>query len=122
MLVHSLDGPLTPSLLHQEPYHFYGGFTKYWYSKFVPDNGFKLIEIVPNGSLYTTIVALYFTLIKQSLEDLLYSKKVFTLYSLFMLLLFIPVALILTGPLFLAEKLFKRYEFTAGYHVRAIKI
>ena len=34
--------------LHQEPYHFYGGYTKYWYQKFLTENNFIELNIELN--------------------------------------------------------------------------
>jgi SAM-dependent methyltransferase len=46
-----LTAPLG-SGIHQEPYHFYGGYTPYWYERFLPDAGFDRIRIEANaGSL-----------------------------------------------------------------------
>ena len=50
--------------LHQEPYHFYGGYTKYWYKKFLLKNNFEDLNIEPNGSLHTTYFALGSTIFK----------------------------------------------------------
>lgn len=46
-----LTAPLG-SGLHQEPYHFYGGYTPYWYEKFLKEAGFESITIEPNGGFY----------------------------------------------------------------------
>lgn len=46
-----LTAPLG-SGLHQQPYHFYGGYTPYWYQKFLTEAGFKEISIEPNGSFF----------------------------------------------------------------------
>ncbi len=35
--------------LHMEPYHYYGGFTHYWYRHWLPEYGFKIEDIVPQG-------------------------------------------------------------------------
>ncbi len=43
-----LTAPLG-SGLHQKPYHFYGGFTPYFYEKFMGENGLRILEIKPNG-------------------------------------------------------------------------
>lgn len=45
-----LSAPLR-SGLHQEPYHFYGGYTPYWYKKHLAAAGFKNIEIRAVGGL-----------------------------------------------------------------------
>lgn len=42
-----LTAPLG-SGIHQEPYHFHGGFTPFWYERFLADAGFGDIRIEPN--------------------------------------------------------------------------
>jgi SAM-dependent methyltransferase len=37
------------SPVHMEPYHFYNGFTKYWYQHWLPKNGFEIESITPQG-------------------------------------------------------------------------
>ena len=39
-----LTAPQT-SPIHMEPYHYYGGFTEYWYRHWLPATGFKVDEI-----------------------------------------------------------------------------
>ncbi|MDB4916476.1 MAG: Methyltransferase type 11 [Gemmatimonadetes bacterium] len=46
-----LSAPLG-SLLHQEPYHFYGGFTPYWYRKFLEEAGFETPAIERNAGFF----------------------------------------------------------------------
>ena len=38
--------------LHQEPYIFYGGYTPFWYQRFLTDFGFENIEILPNCGFF----------------------------------------------------------------------
>lgn len=40
------------SLTHFAPYHFYTGFNKYFYKEILKINGFKILEIIPNGNYY----------------------------------------------------------------------
>lgn len=47
-----LTAPLG-SFLHQEPYHFYGGFTPHWYLKFLPLAGFTVETIEPNRGFFS---------------------------------------------------------------------
>ena len=108
--------------LHQEPFHFYGGFTKYWYSKFLTENGFKIIEIIPNGSIFTTLISNLFTLVKQCFEYLIQGKLFIKLVSFLLLIFLLPLSLMLLIPLHICENLFQDYGFTSGYHVKAIKI
>jgi ubiquinone/menaquinone biosynthesis C-methylase UbiE len=46
-----LTAPLG-SGIHMAPYHFYGGFTPYWYEHFLPEYGFKIEEVLPNGGFF----------------------------------------------------------------------
>jgi SAM-dependent methyltransferase len=46
-----LTAPLG-SGLHQEPYHFYGGYTPYWYKKFLLEAGFVDVTIEANGGFF----------------------------------------------------------------------
>lgn len=43
------------SLTHYAPYYYYNGFSKYFYQKFLPENGFKLIEMELNGNYFEYI-------------------------------------------------------------------
>ena len=43
-----LTSPLL-SHLHMEPYHYYGGFTRYWYEFWLPKKGFTIDSITPVG-------------------------------------------------------------------------
>lgn len=46
-----LTAPLG-SFLHQEPFHFYGGFTPYWYRKFLTEAGFSVRSVDPNQGFF----------------------------------------------------------------------
>ena len=109
--------------LHQEPYHFYGGFTKYWYRKFLVENNFSEINIEPNGSLHTTYFALGLTIIKSFLEVIIDNKSILLkLIASISVIIFSPLLLIV-NPIFcfLWERIYQIKEFTTGYHVSAKK-
>jgi len=38
--------------MHQQPFIYYGGFTPYWYMKFLCEYGFEDIRITPNGGFF----------------------------------------------------------------------
>ena len=110
--------------LHQEPYHFYGGYTKYWYQKFLTENNFENLIIEPNGSLHTTYFALGSTIVKSFLEEIVEKKNIFKkIIALLSLILFSPIFFIL-NPLFCFfwESIYKQEGDTAGYHVSAKKV
>lgn len=46
-----LSAPLR-STLHQVPYHYYGGFTPFWYERFLGGLGFSSVEIEPVGGFF----------------------------------------------------------------------
>lgn len=50
-----LTSPLL-SHLHMEPYHYYGGFTHYWYEHWLPKAGFVIDSITPVGGPGQTCV------------------------------------------------------------------
>lgn len=47
-----ITAPLA-SLLHQEPFHFYGGYTPHWYRKFLTEAGFRVDRIEPNLGFFS---------------------------------------------------------------------
>jgi SAM-dependent methyltransferase len=49
-----LTAPLG-SLLHQQPYHFYGGYTPYWYEKFVREAGFVDLIVEANRGFFASL-------------------------------------------------------------------
>ena len=109
--------------LHQEPYHYYGGYTKYWYKKFLTENHFIDLHIEPNGSLHTTYFALGATIFKSFLEVVVHKKNLFhKLAAIISLILFSPI-LIIINPIFcfLWESIYQQVGHTAGYHISAIK-
>ena len=40
------------SLTHFSPYHFATGFNKYWYERHLTENGFKVVQMIPNGNFF----------------------------------------------------------------------
>jgi len=47
-----LTAPLG-AFLHQEPYHFYGGYTPHWYRKFLPECGLKILSMDRNQGFFS---------------------------------------------------------------------
>ena len=41
------------SELHQEPFHYYGGYTPHWYCRFLPEAGVDVESIVPNRGFFS---------------------------------------------------------------------
>jgi ubiquinone/menaquinone biosynthesis C-methylase UbiE len=46
-----ISAPLL-SALHQEPFHFYGGFTPHYYRRFLGELGFEIVSLEQNGGYF----------------------------------------------------------------------
>lgn len=112
-----LTAPLG-SGLHQEPYHFYGGFTPYWYEKFLTENGFQISNIESNMKFYSFFSQEYIRFIRRSAP---WKSALNLCIAPFWILLF-PFAVILPILAPLLDNTNKQNDFTIGYHVKAIKL
>jgi len=116
-----LTAPLG-SGIHQEPYHYYGGYTPFWYEKFLAEAGFHDILVEANeGSL---------RFFSQEAIRFVQTTRPFRLGMPFLAeLLWAPLWLSIAPVLGLAVPLLCTYldrfdkekRFTVGYHVTAIK-
>lgn len=111
-----ISAPLQ-SGIHQEPYHFYGGYTKFWYQKFLSESGFDDIQIVENGlfNKFYLQESLRFLIKNHPLRNI--ATFLFFPFWFVLLCIFVPFAFI--APLF--DKFDTEKRFTIGYHVTAIK-
>ena len=107
-----LSAPLG-SGLHQQPYHFYGGFTPHFYNKYLTEFGFKIIETKPIGGLFNH-VAQELHRVGRVLSDKKSSR--FTFIHKFIFMNWLPRYLSLLEKDILIE------EFTVGYLIKAQKI
>jgi FkbM family methyltransferase len=41
--------------MHQVPYHFYGGYTEYWYRKFLAEFGCEIVEVAANHGFFANL-------------------------------------------------------------------
>ena len=116
-----LTAPLG-SGLHQTPYHFYGGYTPFWYRKVLQEAGCEDIEIEANGGFFKHYGQETIRLAKLTAPHRLPSPAWFKL-------LWTPVWLAslpwMVGVCPLVAHYFDRFddkkEFTIGYHVAAVK-
>lgn len=101
------------SLTHFAPYHFSTGFNRYWYEEHLTVNGFKIIEIVPNGN--------FFEFVAQEIDRIgsiskRYSKSKPTLFE--RLSIFIMLRMLLR---FSKRDTGSSDLLCFGYHVHAVK-
>lgn len=115
-----LTAPLG-SFLHQKPFHFYGGFTPYWYQEFLTKAGFEDIKIEPNGGFFR-----FFGQECQRVTRILFRGRSWaSLLRWFFLPLEILSMILLTMLVpfvcYFLDILFPTPDYTIGYHVVAEK-
>ncbi len=108
--------------LHQEPFHFYGGYTPFWYEKFLAEAGFEAICVEENGRSLRACAQESMRFIQLSRPFRLGMPLLMELIWLPFWLMVVPVMALLAP---VAGFLLNRYDtdkrFTIGYHVTAIK-
>ena len=116
-----LTAPLG-SGIHQEPYHFYGGYTPFWYERFLSEAGFKAITVTPNDGTFRHIAQETIRFVRMSMPFSFAAPWYVSLMWLPFWLLFAPV-LAIGVPV--AAKFLDRFDserrFTVGYHITAIR-
>lgn len=115
-----LTAPLG-SGLHQQPYHFYGGFTPYWYQKFLTQAGFTAISAIPNGGFFCLHA-------QETLRWARVAAPWRLAGSWLVRLLWAPFWVLIGGGLAggavvsrLLDRFDKERQFTVGYHVTAVR-
>ena len=116
-----LTAPLG-SGIHQEPYHYYGGYTPYWYRDFLAAAGFSQIKIEANAGSFRFFA-------QESIRFLQTSRPFKLGMPLALELLWLPLWTLLLPVLGLAipllcrllDRFDREQRFTIGYHVTAIK-
>ena len=114
-----LTAPLG-SGIHQEPYHFYGGYTPYWYQRFLAESGFEAIEIEPNGGFFSFFGQESIRFTGLSAPWRLHAPLwVCVIWAPWWVLLLPILALLM--PLLAAgtDSWDREQRFTVGYHVKA---
>ncbi len=116
-----LTAPLG-SGIHQEPYHYYGGYTPYWYRDFLAAAGFESIGIEPNAGSFQFFAqecirfartTRPFRLGMPFLLELLWAPLWLLLFPL-LVVLFPAVCSVL-------DRYDTEHRFTVGYHVTAVR-
>ena len=110
-----LSAPLG-SGLHQQPFHFYGGFTPHFYQKFLNELGLKVVSIQPNGR--------FFRMLLQELHRgiaIVRSRQEYSKWSAPYWVLKMASSLRIAQWLARLDDEIRIDEFTVGYHVEAVK-
>lgn len=85
------------SLVHFAPYYYANGFSKYWYEKVLPENGFVIEELKSNGN--------YFQYLAQEIGRLPGVAKQYAKVNSFLM---ICLRIICKGTLYFLEKINKK--------------
>jgi len=116
-----LTAPLG-SGIHQEPNHYYGGYTPYWYERFLPEAGFGDISIEANAGSFRHFAQESIRFIRMTNP---YSLNLPLFLKLFWMPIWVFLAPVLLGVVPFAAKLLDRFDrekrFTVGYHIYAVK-
>ncbi len=116
-----LTAPLG-SGIHQEPYHYYGGYTPYWYEDFLREAGFAQIQVEANAGS--------FRFFSQEAIRFVQTTRPFKLgMPLALEFLWLPCWVLLAPLLALAlpvlcrvlDRFDREQRFTVGYFVTAVK-
>lgn len=98
--------------LHQQPFHYYGGFSPHFYKKFLPESNLQILEIIPTGGLMKHVGQEVHRVGRLTEERMLRRQAVL---KKFVLMHCLPKYLLkLDKELFIEE-------FTIGYLVEAVK-
>jgi ubiquinone/menaquinone biosynthesis C-methylase UbiE len=116
-----LTAPLG-SGIHQQPYHFYGGYTPFWYQKFLEAAGFENINIEPNGGFFKHYGQESIRFVQLTNPSKLKAHILFRLIYLPIWLTSIPIfGVFLPYLCYFLDRFDKEKDFTIGYHVTAAK-
>ena len=115
-----LTAPLN-SFQHQAPYHFYGGFSQFWYEKILPEAGFGNVKVEKNGGFFLSFgqECQRFTRISFRCRTLKSPLR----WLLMPLEILVTVTFSLLFPLVchFMDKIIHTEDYTIGYHVTAEK-
>jgi ubiquinone/menaquinone biosynthesis C-methylase UbiE len=116
-----LTAPLG-SGIHQEPYHFYGGYTPYWYRRFLQEAGFDSITVTANAGTLRHVA-------QETIRFVRMTRPFGFFAPWYLQIIWLPFWLILAPVLALgvpvAAKALDHFDreqrFTVGYHVTAVR-
>lgn len=116
-----LTAPLG-SGIHQEPYHYYGGYTPYWYRHFLSAAGFAQIGIEANAGAFKFYAQESIRFVRASRPFKLGMPLPLELLWLPLWALLAPLlALLVPLACSYLDRFDREQRFTVGYHVTAVK-
>lgn len=108
--------------LHQEPYHFYGGFTPHWYNLVMAAHGMCEITVIPNGGFFKHFGQECLRFVKLTAPWNFYGNLLINMIMApIWVIMVLPIGSILPFLCHLLDRLDHSKEFTVGYFVTARK-
>ncbi len=111
-----LTAPLG-SGLHQKPYHYYGGFTPFWYEYVCKEYGLGVKSIQPSGGFFFLLAqecARAEVFLRKSIDCKKWTKLLWLILG--------PILRCFIAPVFrIIDRPSASSEFTIGYHVVCVK-
>jgi ubiquinone/menaquinone biosynthesis C-methylase UbiE len=104
--------------LHQEPFHFYGGYTPHFYKYASNLSGLSVEEIIPNGD---SVMHLRQWILWNSIE-LVKGAKRKQFFCVIVALFHLPISFVYFVSTYLTSLCVNDNRFTVGYHVVIRKI
>ncbi len=105
------------SFLHQQPYHYFGGFTPFYYELVLNNAGFANIDIAFNQRYFSYFVFDIFRFIKMALKLPIWWLIILIPF----ILLILPLAVLLFVSRKILDKLDSTNQYTFALKVKAIK-
>lgn len=117
-----LTAPLG-SGIHQAPYHFYGGYTPFWYARVLGENGMTVAALEANGGFFKHYGQESLRFVQMTIPWKLENAGALTrlAWTPIWLLLFPWLALVMPFLCHFLDRFDRKQEFTVGYHVLARK-
>lgn len=116
-----LTAPLG-SGIHQEPFHYYGGYTPFWYQHFLPAAGFEQIVIEANAGTLRHFGQEAVRFVRMTMPGRLRMGLIRDLaWAPFWLLLAPVLGLLVPLASKFLDPFDKEQRFTVGYHVTAVR-
>ena len=116
-----LTAPLG-SGIHQEPFHYYGGYTPYWYQNFLGAAGFSQIKVEANAGFFKFFGQESIRFVRTALPFKLGMPLLLELLWLPFWLLCAPLlALVIPLLCHFLDRFDREQRFSVGFHVTAIR-
>lgn len=117
-----LTAPLG-SGIHQEPYHYYGGYTPWWYDKFLVDAGFADVRVEANHGSLRFFGQESIRFIRATRPFAMRMPAIVALaWAPFWAILLPVLGLIVPVACKALDRFDREKRFTVGYHVTATRI